>query len=320
VLIPGRSLVRALRARYLGWLEARRLAEEARLQAAEEARLQAAEVARIEQMAAQAAQTEQMITQTKQGVRAVIALGAVDDELFDLATEVVAARGAAPIVELLGRVDPTFPERMLTYAQEGEDLLLMRMLEGRSAGFFVDVGAHHPFRFSNTWLFYQSGWRGINIDATPGSMALFNQFRPEDINLESFVGQAGAEITLTFYNEPALNTGSPATLETRVLPEHRYWKTGTVTLTAQSLSDILDRHLPPGQPIVFLTIDVEGAELDVLQSLDLQRYRPEMILVELRETELKDCARTDVGKLLEANGYRLYAKTYNMAFFVQGGA
>ncbi len=48
-------------------------------------------------------------------------------------------------------------------------------------GFYVDIGAHHPFRYSNTQFFYEKGWRGINIDATPGSMDRFKDFRPEDI-------------------------------------------------------------------------------------------------------------------------------------------
>src|SRR3954469_4320493 len=72
----------------------------------------------------------------------------------------------------------------IAFSQEGEDLLLARMFEHQSEGFYVDVGAHHPQRFSNTHLLHQRGWRGINIDATPGSMAAFRRARPHDVNLE----------------------------------------------------------------------------------------------------------------------------------------
>ena len=58
----------------------------------------------------------------------------------------------------------------ISYSQEGEDLILERFFEGKEIGFFVDIGAHHPMRFSNTYIFYLKGWRGINVDATPGSM------------------------------------------------------------------------------------------------------------------------------------------------------
>jgi hypothetical protein len=56
-------------------------------------------------------------------------------------------------------------------------LILRRIFEHKQKGFYVDVGAYHPFLFSNTYIFYLRGWRGINIDATPGSMKLFNKFR-----------------------------------------------------------------------------------------------------------------------------------------------
>ncbi|MFT7246563.1 MAG: hypothetical protein ACI82A_003940, partial [Candidatus Azotimanducaceae bacterium] len=70
-----------------------------------------------------------------------------------------------------------------SWSQEGEDQILRRIFEQQSTGFYVDVGAHHPKRFSNTFLFYKLGWQGINIDAMPGSMALFNRERSRDLNL-----------------------------------------------------------------------------------------------------------------------------------------
>ena len=72
-----------------------------------------------------------------------------------------------------------------SYAQDSEDLLVLSLLgDSKPPGFYVDVGAHHPARYSNTLLFYLKGWRGINIDALPGSMDLFRTWRPLDVNLE----------------------------------------------------------------------------------------------------------------------------------------
>jgi hypothetical protein len=70
------------------------------------------------------------------------------------------------------------------YGHSGEDLVLDRLLNGKRMGFYIDVGAHHPTRFSNTYLFYKKGWSGINIDANPKSMELFNRRRSRDINIE----------------------------------------------------------------------------------------------------------------------------------------
>jgi len=65
-----------------------------------------------------------------------------------------------------------------SYSQEGEDMILRRIFEDNETGFYVDVGAHHPARFSNTNYFYKRGWRGLNIDAMPGSMSKFKKYRP----------------------------------------------------------------------------------------------------------------------------------------------
>src|ERR1043166_5586415 len=90
-----------------------------------------------------------------------------------------------------------FPWRRTYYGQFGEDAMLQNMLLGagtktaferiasRRSGFYVDVGAFAPKQFSNTYSFYQRGWRGINIDATPGSSALFKKVRPRDISIEA---------------------------------------------------------------------------------------------------------------------------------------
>ena len=71
------------------------------------------------------------------------------------------------------------------YSQEGEDLILHRVFENQNTGFYVDVGAHHPVRFSNTYFFYLRGWSGINIDAAPGSIRKFAWKRRRDLNLEA---------------------------------------------------------------------------------------------------------------------------------------
>ena len=57
-----------------------------------------------------------------------------------------------------------FELSLLSFSQEGEDLILNRFLGKKEKGFYVDIGAHDPKRFSNTNIFYERGWTGINID------------------------------------------------------------------------------------------------------------------------------------------------------------
>src|SRR5215470_18597307 len=102
-----------------------------------------------------------------------------------------------------------------SYAQEGEDLILERIFEGKTAGFYVDVGAHHPKRFSNTYRFYRRGWCGINIEPNPDTLALFNRSRKRDINLAVGVAAQEGELVYFMFNEPALNSFDRALSERR---------------------------------------------------------------------------------------------------------
>jgi len=68
---------------------------------------------------------------------------------------------------------------MRSYSSRGEDLILDSIFYDVKKGFYVDVGANNPWSASNTMFFYEKGWSGINIDATPGSMKLFNVIRKE---------------------------------------------------------------------------------------------------------------------------------------------
>ena len=95
-----------------------------------------------------------------------------------------------------------------SYAMDNEDTAVLNYFKDKKNGFYIDVGAHHPMRFSNTYLFYKKKWKGIYIDALPGSMKLFNKLRPRDINLELGVGQKEEELNYYMFNETALNSFS----------------------------------------------------------------------------------------------------------------
>ena len=93
-----------------------------------------------------------------------------------------------------------------SYSQEGEDIVLESLLGGEARGFYVDIGAHHPARVSNTYRFYKRGWRGINVDAAPGSMNLFRQVRPKDINVEAAVGMGSQKLIFYVLDDDGLST------------------------------------------------------------------------------------------------------------------
>jgi FkbM family methyltransferase len=202
-----------------------------------------------------------------------------------------------------------------SYAQEGEDLVLSRHFGDKIDGFYVDVGAHHPVRHSNTYLLYRRGWHGINIDATPGSMEPFRRIRSRDINVECLVASDPAPRSFFMLNEPALNTASQSLARQRPNEDRHFRVTDTVTLTPRSLTSLLDEFLPRGRAIDLMNVDVEGLDLDVLRSNDWDRYRPTLLLVELLETPLEALERHEIVLFLRDKSYRPIAKLYNTVVF-----
>lgn len=128
-----------------------------------------------------------------------------------------------------------------SYSQFGEDLVLATFVNKKD-GFYIDVGAYHPFKFSNTYYYYKKGWSGINIDAKPGSMGIFNKKRKKDINIE--VGISKNEENLDFYifKESAYNTLSEKLANSYINQGIDFDK--KVTIKTTKLSSVLDKYLP----------------------------------------------------------------------------
>lgn len=206
-----------------------------------------------------------------------------------------------------------------SWSQEGEDQILRRIFEQQSTGFYVDVGAHHPKRFSNTFLFYKLGWQGINIDAMPGSMALFNRERSRDLNLELGIAAEEGQLDYYVFNEPALNGFSKELSHERNDASSPFQIQKVIPVSVRPLSYVLDRYLPQGQDIDFMSIDVEGLDLEVLKSNEWSKYRPKFVLTEILGSSLHEIENSEIGQFLSDVGYIIYAKCMSTVFFKDAG-
>jgi FkbM family methyltransferase len=200
-----------------------------------------------------------------------------------------------------------------SYSQEGEDMILRRMFDNIERGFYVDVGANHPKRFSNTYFFYKKGWSGINIDSTPGSMKLFQKFRPRDINIEAAIAKEQKQITFFMFDDPALNTFDESSI--KIINSGTYQIINKIKLTTQKLSNLLSINLPKSQKIDFLSIDVEGLDLEVLESNDWSLFRPKCVLIEQRNLDITNLQDSHVYQFLDRCKYKFIAKTFNTLIF-----
>jgi len=210
-----------------------------------------------------------------------------------------------------------YPPSYLSYSQEGEDLILNRFFGSQETGFYVDVGAHHPTRFSNTFIFYLRGWRGINVEPTPGSKKVFGDIRPEDLTIECAIGRPE---TLLFhvFNEGALNTFSAQKAE-EICKNPNYAIINRIPIEKIPLATVLDTHVPIEKTISFLNIDAEDVDLEVAESNDWNKYRPNVVLIENHERK-GEVGRAPIRDFMAGQNYRLAFRTVNTDFFVKRDA
>jgi FkbM family methyltransferase len=216
------------------------------------------------------------------------------------------------ILGKMGYKDPTTLYQLISYSQEAEDLIVQEVLGHPTDGFYIDIGAHHPYRFSNTALFYKKGWRGINVEPNPDALTLFQQERLRDINISAGAsGEASDALTYYSFVESALNTFDETMAQHRIENNHSQLieKISVPTLMINDIFAQADKHVD------FLSIDIEGMEYSVLSHLDFTKYRPTVIIVELLETSFTAVFNDPVYQLLIQNSYELVAHTPRSYFF-----
>ena len=193
-----------------------------------------------------------------------------------------------------------------SYAMDGEDTAISVFNKKKDKGFYVDIGAHHPIQRNNTHLLFKKGWEGINIDVNQLSIELFNFLRPNDLNLQIAVSDENGEISL-FYQKKfsQLNT-----TDKEIAKENFQGNFQEKKVKCQTIQNILDNSKFKNKKIDFLNIDVEGAELKVLKTLNFAIYNPSLICIEIlgyremnsqqREIEIK---KDQIYQFLEKKGY-----------------
>ena len=166
---------------------------------------------------------------------------------------------------------------IVSYAQHGEDVVIWRALKHVPNPFYVDVGAADPSTDSVTRSLYERGWRGIHVEALSEYAQRLREARPEDVVVEAAAGAEAGE--LTFYGVPGTGLSTTVPDEASVA-EGMGFEVTAVTVPVRTVDDILAEHVPAGQDIHVLKVDVEGAEEAVLTGAGLSRWRPWVVVVE----------------------------------------
>ena len=199
-----------------------------------------------------------------------------------------------------------------SYSISNVDLIVDRLFSKIKKGVYIDVGCNHPIKYNNTYLLYQKGWNGINIDLDKTSINEFNIMRKNDYNVQELVGSIdGEEKEIYYYHErSAINTVSEDLAEKRQTKPREIIKKKT-----KSLNQIIKDSPFENKKIDFMSIDIENHEYEVLKNFNFLKYKIDVIVteytdmsqekLEIHKQSLEYLLNTKLYKLLIKNNYKL---------------
>jgi FkbM family methyltransferase len=224
--------------------------------------------------------------------------------------------------KLFSRLYPAHFAARLSYSQSGEDMIaaeLFRALDITNPT-YLDIGASHPSRLSNTYHFYLSGASGVAVEPNPDLAAAFRVTRPRDTVIEAAITPDGAPLDFHLLDPHTLSTTDTAEKD-RLLAAGQATLISTTSVSAVRLIDLITTHsLDPDRLI--LSLDIEGGEPAVLSSHDFTSAAPRLIILETIEyaPDLSGKKRTDLIDLLSSKGYRPTADTRINTIFLREDA
>ena len=200
------------------------------------------------------------------------------------------------------------------YSQFGEDKILNELIPNNfTNGFYVDVGCFHPKKYSNTYILFRRGWRGINIDMEKNKIASFNLARPNDYN---FLGAISDKIEkVKIYRNQKYGVSS--TINKNFIKNENIIDDDYIQTT--TLNSVLETSHFKGKKIDFLNIDTEGNDLKVLKSLNFDIYNPSIIIVETHLKKINLIIKSEIYLFLISRKYILKSwNLYSLIFIKEG--
>ena len=181
---------------------------------------------------------------------------------------------------------------------DNEDSAVLDFFKNKKNGFYVDVGCYHPIHRNNTYLLFKKDWNRIKIDTSKFSIDLFDYMRPTDLNYNCAISNKNEMIKLFYQKELSQLSTTEKSQAKTVFQGNIKEK----EIQAFTLDEILKRDKYKDIKIDFLDIDVEGADLKVLEGLSFEKFKPELVCIEIHEKEVK---KSQIYKFLADKNYEL---------------
>ena len=190
-----------------------------------------------------------------------------------------------------------------SYSQCGEDKFILNFFKNQKKGLYLDIGAFNPIKYSNTYLLYKKGWKGINVDLNQTSIDLFNIFRTRDKNICAAISNKEEKVKVKIENIfSPLNKIYEDNLQKIDLNNS---KTKNFYVKTKKIHSLVKKKFD------FLNIDIEGHDFQVLKSIKLDYYSPKLVCIEILNFKKKK----KIEQYFNRNGYYFVKKMGPSYFF-----
>jgi|688.fasta_scaffold543142_2 FkbM family methyltransferase len=202
-----------------------------------------------------------------------------------------------------------------TLSQDKEDLFIKKFFKDKREGTYLDIGCFNPLLWNNTYLLYKKGWHGINVDIQKINIDLFNVARPDDINI--CCALYDKKKILNLYNLQGENNSAVMTIDKSHAEKMKFlFSKNIIKKKIQTLtfSEMIKNHKITINNIDFLNIDTEGSDFNILRSINIQKYKPKLICIEISQFT-KQVDKKKILNYLKSNNYKYIYKTSVSSFF-----
>jgi FkbM family methyltransferase len=202
-----------------------------------------------------------------------------------------------------------------TLSQDKEDLFIKKFFKDKREGTYLDIGCFNPLLWNITYLLYKKGWHGINVDIQKINIDLFNVARPDDINI--CCALYDKKKILNLYNLQGENNSAVMTIDKSHAEKMKFlFSKNIIKKKIQTLtfSEMIKNHKITINNIDFLNIDTEGSDFNILRSINIQKYKPKLICIEISQFT-KQVDKKKILNYLKSNNYKYIYKTSVSSFF-----
>ena len=185
--------------------------------------------------------------------------------------------------------------RKIIYSNWSIDLAVNFFFRNKKEGIYIDVGCHLPLLNNNTLLLYKRGWTGINIDLDYNVIDTFNFLRNKDTNIQACISHNEEQKELFFFHSrSAKNT---------LNQQRGHGAREVLKVQTKTLNTIIQNSTYADKEIDFLSLDVEGSELDVLKGFDIDKYKPKIIVSEFIPANINEFYEVNINDIINSDLY-----------------